>query len=296
MRKSNTLCLIFAVVDDFCKHIKKPKRRGGPKPKVTTNQFIKMIVLRNFLGITSERSFLRFLNNLGLPQFRHIPHHSWFNRKSKELMPVLEQFRQYLLKELKAKSELVQIIDSTPIPIVRYKRGEFPLAKSFERASFGHCASLKEKYFGYKMHLLTTKDGVPTYFDLTEANLSDIKMLEELASYLKRAIILGDKGYQSFELKEKLLADCKYVIVPDKKNQIRQLNTQAEKQLLKKFRQRIEITISQLKDQFKVAKLQAKSLIGLATRIMSALTTITLAVAVNRRLGRKDFKIKELLM
>ena len=295
MQKStNTLCLIFAIVDKFCKHLERTHRKGGPKPQITQNQILKMMVLKNLLGITSDRSYIRFLGNLGKGIFKKIPDHSWFNRKSKNLLPTFEKFRKYLLSNLDVDS-LIRIVDSTPVPVVRYKRGSFPLAKSFERASFGYCASQEEKYFGYKLHLLTTITGIPTDFDITEASLPDVKMLEELISSFNNLITIGDKGYQDFDLKDNLLAENKLVITPDKKNQKRHCNTKAEKSFLK-FRSRIEITISQLKDQFNLAKLRAKSALGLATRIMGVMLTMTLGIYVNRLLGRPDFKIKELLL
>lgn len=296
MQKSrNTLCLIFAVVDDFCKHLKRIRRKGGPKPKITRNQILKMMILKFLLGITSDRSLVRFLNNFGIGFFEKIPDHSWFNRKSKDLLPTFEQFRKYLLRKLNVEDNLIRLIDSTPVPVVRYRRGEGHLAKSFERANFGYCATQDEKYFGFKLHLLTTNTGIPTHFDLTEASLPDVKMLEELISSFNKLIVIGDKGYHDFDLKDKLLTEHKLMITPDKKNQKRQLNSQAKKQFLK-FRKRIEITISQLKDQFNLTRLRAKSILGLTVRIMGLILTMTLAVFVNRLLGRPDFKIKELLL
>ncbi|MFZ5988636.1 MAG: IS982 family transposase [Bacillota bacterium] len=296
MRKSqNTLCLIFAVVDDFCKHLKRIRHKKGPKYKFSRNQILKMMILKNLLGITSDRSFIRFLRNFGRGLFRKIPDHSVFNRRSKDLLSLFEAFRRFLLTKLQVEGDSIRLIDSTPVPVVRYRRGEDRLAKSFERATFGYCATQDEKYFGFKLHLLTTSTGLPTHFDITEASLPDVKMLEELTSSFNKLIIIGDKGYQDLDLKDKLLTENKLMITPDKKNQKRQLNNQAKKQLLK-FRKRIEITINQLKDQFNLAKLRAKNLLGLVVRIMGVILTMTLAVFVNRHLGRPDFKIKELLL
>lgn len=296
MRKeSNTLCLIFAVVDSFCKHLKRARRKGGPRPQISRNQIIKMIILKSLLGMTSDRSLIRFLNNFGSGLFRTIPDHSWLNRRSKELVDTFELFRRYLLQELDVKDDPLRIVDSTPVPVVRYKRGSGPLARSFEGASFGYCASQEEKYFGYKLHLLTTAGGIPTHFDLTQAATADVKMLEELTRSFNKLITIGDKGYVNFKLKEKLLTEKKLVIVPDRKNQKRYMNNQAEKQFLR-LRGRIEITIAQLKDQFNVGRLRAKSLMGLVTRIMGAMLTMTFGIYINRRLGRPDFKIRSLLM
>lgn len=294
-KRANTLCLIFAVVDDFCKHLKRKKRRGGPKPVISRNQIIKMIILKFLLGITSDRSLVRFLNNFGRCLFRKIPDHSWFNRKSKRLLPTFEMFRKYLLNNLDVTSDDIHLIDSTPVPVVRYRRGEGPLATSFQRASFGYCATQDEKYFGLKLHLLTTKTGIPTQFELTEASLHDVKMLEEMISSFSNLILIGDKGYHDLKLKNKLLAVKKHIITPDKRNQTKQRNSETEKQFLK-FRKRIEITINQLKDQFNLTRLRAKSLIGLATRVMGIMVSLTLGVLINRLIGRPDLKVKELLL
>jgi hypothetical protein len=55
--------------------------------------------------------------------------------------------------------------------------------------------------------------------------------------------------------------------------------------LLRKTRKRIETLFSQLCDQFMIRRNYAKSFQGLATRVLSKLTTLTLIQWLNRRNG-----------
>jgi len=253
------------------------------------------MLLKYLLGISSDRSWVRFLNNLGRGIFPKIPDHTRYHRRTKEMLQIFEQFRQHLLQQLKVKNDQVRLIDSTSLPVIRYSRaGRSPLVKSFERAGFGYCATQDEKYFGLKLHLLTTVTGIPTNFDLTEASLPDIKMVKELIGAFKELILIGDKGYLSQSLKQELSLEGKHLVTLYRRNQ-KQKNTQAEKQLLK-YRKVIETVFSQLKDQFQLTKLRVKSLMGLVIRILGIMTAFTLAIYLNRLLGRSTLKIKGLLL
>lgn len=47
-------------------------------------------------------------------------------------------------------------------------------------ASFGYCASKDERYFGFKAHLMTSKDGQILSYTLTPANTDDGQAVFEL--------------------------------------------------------------------------------------------------------------------
>ena len=59
-------------------------------------------------------------------------------------------------------------------------------------------------------------------------------------------------------------------------------------------RQQAEIAFSSLKRVFGVERTLAKTLVGLATRIVAKITAYTYAFLVNRRLGRSQGKVKDL--
>lgn len=294
--QNDTLSLIFSIVDDFCKkHIKKRKKCRGKPLKYTDNQILKMIAIKYLLGINSDRSLSRILSSgIGKNIFNNVPDHSRFNRRVKILLPIIVQFHSYLAKKLQCHIKDIRLIDSTHIPVIKYQRSS--RSNSFPEASYGYSATKDEKYYGFKLHMLTTTGGIPTNYDLTPANIHDLSMLEELTnSYQgKELIIIGDKGYINKDIKQALNCKGKTLITPYRKNQ-KQKNNWIEKKLLKS-RRRIETVFSQLKEQMSLEDTKAKSLLGLVSRIMGIIFSFTLGIYINKLLGRRLLNIKSLLV
>ena len=288
-----TLDLIFSIVDDFCKlHLKKRKRRG-PKHTFSDGQIFKMIAIKYLFGVQSDRSLIRILKHgIAKGLFKKIPDHSQLNRRSKQLMYVTANFQKYLVKKLKCHFKEVRIIDSTPIPVKTYLRSS--RSNTFPEASYGYCAATKEKYYGFKLHMLATIGGIPTDFDLTPANVHDLKMLDDLTEDYASLIVIGDKGYIGKNKQDELKDDNKILITPYRKNQKQKSNNWVKSKLLR-YRRRMETVFSQLKDQMSLSRTRAKSLLGLASRVIGILFSFTLGIYINDLLGRKLLNIKSLL-
>lgn len=293
--QDNALDLIFSIVDDFCKkHIKKKRKKCRGKPQqYADSQIFKMVAIKYLLGINSDRSLVRILSGgIGKGIFPQVPDHSRFNRRTKELLPVLVKFQKFLANKLHAHFKDIRLIDSTSIPVVSYLRSS--RSSSFPEASYGYCAAKDEKYYGFKLHMLITANGIPTNFDLTPANIHDLSMLEELTDTYQELIIVGDKGYINKTKQQELKHQNKILITAYRKNQ-KQKSNWIEKKLLKS-RRKIETIFSQLKEQMNLANTKAKSLLGLASRVMGIIFSFTLGIFVNKLLGRRLLNIKSLLV
>jgi len=67
----------------------------------------------------------------------------------------------------------VFVIDSMPVPVCRRVRAR-RCHKVRGRAYCGYCAAKKEKFFGWRLHLICTPTGVPVNFQLVPAALHDL--------------------------------------------------------------------------------------------------------------------------
>lgn len=76
-----------------------------------------------------------------------------------------------LLGELFATGE-VFIIDSMPLPVCKRVRAR-RCKKVRGKVYCGYCAAKHEKFFGWRLHLICTAEGVPVAFDLLPASLQD---------------------------------------------------------------------------------------------------------------------------
>src|SRR5579859_6101672 len=73
----------------------------------------------------------------------------------------------------------VFIIDSMPLPVC--KRAQASRCKKVRGKAFcGYCAAKKEKFFGWRLHLICTSDGIPVSFDLLPAAEQDLTSIHEL--------------------------------------------------------------------------------------------------------------------
>lgn len=148
---------------------------------------------------------------------------------------------------------------------------------------------------GLKLSLAVNLEGVPTYFEFHLANQHDLKILEKEVANLHGLVLVGDKGYLSQEAKSSLKQKLSIALVtPYRKNQKDKKLGNKEKQLLKK-RQAIERTINQLKDQFNLEKLSAKSLKGFKERVRQVILTYTFGIYFNKQTNRNILSIKSIL-
>lgn len=135
------------------------------------------------------------------------------------------------------------------------------------------------------MHLLCATNRVPLSYELTAANVAEIRLVGELLGEagLGEEVarkLLGDLAYRSEELEDEL-AELSVALVTERSGQNGE-------------RQQVEVAFSILKRIFGIERTLAKTLVGLATRIVAKIAAYTYAFFVNRMLGRPQGRIKEL--
>ena len=298
--QSTAVSAMLAKIQDLCNEAKiDEKVQRGPKAVFKPSFIVTILILKNLFGFSSERSFLRYMKKHHGGMFSFLPERSWFNRKARKLVNAQKEIHTLLLKKLGADRIEIRIVDSTPIPVVKiWRAGK---CRSFKRkieVNYGYCSSKKMYYYGQKLTLFTTPEGLPTEHILTPANHHDLRVfkenLTELSSIKKKKII-ADKGYYDGELEVEL--QNKYqtrLIVPDKRRHQKK-NTDEDKKLLKN-RSIIETVNNQLQDQMNIDETRAKSVSGLTSRIQSAILSFSFGFYFNVISGNDPLAIKSLLV
>ena len=290
------LTRMVRVVRSVCQpHL--PERTGpGRPPRYPDLLILELGATQHLRGFVSEAAFCRWLRCQERLPWSALPSPSQYHRRKKALGPRLALLLPAITERWMLHRERVRIIDSTPVPVIGYVRARWsPRFTDPQRCRFGYCAAKQERYFGYKLHLVTSKEGIPVTYVLSPANQHDIHLLSVLASRLDRGtMLLGDKGYISADLHEEIQETHKvHVLTPKRKNQKIQ-NSPWQRSLLKR-RGRIETTIGQLKDHLGLERLGAKSHEGAEARIAWTLFAYLMGVAINRKLRRPSRQIKALL-
>jgi len=192
---------------------------------------------------------------------------SRFNRRLHALGAWLRLARE-TLGALLATGEAF-LLDSMPVPVCRRARAR--RCRKVRGAAFcGYCAAKREKFFGWRPHLLCTGDGVPVAFDLLPGGLHDLTPVHELTYGLPDgAAVYADKAYNAAADEASILADTGVRLVPIRRANMRP-NDWADKLALRAHRKRIETLYSQLA-AMGVQRLHARTNLGLELKVHASL-------------------------
>ncbi len=173
----------------------------------------------------------------------HGPSVSRFNRRLHALRDWLQGIVG-ILTNLFAQDETF-IIDSMPLPVC--KRARASRCKKLRGKAFcGYCAAKKEKFFGWRLHLICTLDGIPVSFDLLPASEQDLTPIHELTVGLPQgSTVFGDKGYVSDPDADTILSATGVRFVAIRRQNMTP-NSWADDYDLRHYRRRIETVYSQL--------------------------------------------------
>ena len=278
------LTVLFCLIDDAYSLLNPHgQRRYESIKRLSDSEVIALALFQQLRGVESERSFLRDAERFFAHLFPGVAglHPSSFNRRVKKLRRFLEPLRRDVVSELVGDPETL-IVDSTLLSVLHPRQVG-------QSAGFGGAAWVRWGSFsvyGVKLHLLCATNRIPLSYELTAANVAEVRLAEELVAEanlgedLARRL-LGDLAYRSEALEEAMAGEG-IVLVTERSAQ------------RGKRRQQVEIAFSSLKRVFGLGETMATSLVGLVTRIAAKIVAYTYAFLVNRRLERAQGRIKDL--
>jgi hypothetical protein len=285
-----TVAELWEVLTPLC-------QRPGPAPACTDAELITMLLVGECCGWDAETELLaRFGEHRDL--FPHLPERSRLNRRRRLLADPLNVLRQLLLGSCELALDRQCAIDSLPVPVMTFQR--VPASPSVADwkaagATFGRVPSKRQTIFGYKLTLLATLGGVIRDFVLAPANAADVAVGEELLLAHHDLLVLGDKGYVSQPVAERLWrAGRVRLLALRRANQHEQLPDEL-RTTITRLRQVIETVNGQLTEQFQIGRNHAFSFAGLCARLHTKLAAHTLCVALNWLTGEAEpLQIKHL--
>jgi IS5 family transposase len=167
----------------------------------------------------------------------------------------------------------ISIIDSMPIPVCRRARAK-RCTKVCGAQYDGTCHTKNERYFGWKLHLICDRAGIPTRFALRPALQHDTTAVDDLACTLPfGSVLIGDRGYVSEPLRHHLDARSSVTMIAIHRTNMKP-NIPAEQRLLRIHRKRIETCNSQL-EKMGVARLHARLTAGVSLKIAASLCALS---------------------
>lgn len=222
-------------------------QRKGPKPKFSNAEVIALNLTAECLMLDSENYLFKLLNKYKY-HFVNLIDRSDYNRRKKNLFKYMDIIRKHLAQSL-CEGEDTFVFDSMPVAICKFSGAKrIKICKeNFESVpDYGFCAAQNSTYFGYKLHGITSVNGVITDFDLSKASISDIHFLNDVKEKYTVCLILGDKAYLSDPMQTSLFEDYGLLLKTPKR--INQKDYIKQPGVFRKVRKRIETLFSQLYD------------------------------------------------
>jgi hypothetical protein len=207
--------------------------------------------------VESEQAFLREAQRFFAHLFPGVvglwP--SSLNRRLRKPRRFLEPLRRFVVTELVGEPETL-IVDSTLLLSVLRPRQVKRSGTGFEGAAWVRWGSFG--VYGVELHPLCASNGVPVSYEITPANVAEVRLTTELLAETGLGEeagrrLLGDLAYRS-EALEEALAQSGVLLVTERADQHGE-------------RQRVEVCFSSLKRVFGLGETLAKTLVGLLTRI-----------------------------
>jgi len=254
--------------------------RCGPRGKVTDQELIALAVAQAVTGLASDRQFLGTIGRLLPGCFPELPGQSQFNRRLRRLTPQITCV-QLGVAELVARGR-VRLVDGTLLSCANYA-GCASKSEFAGEAAYGYCAAKSRWYWGVRLLLVCDRQGAPLGYDLRPANESEREGVFALACAHPGSLLFADAGHRGREHCESLRLVGVELVVPAR----HRLGERPPAEVTKaRIRLVIESVFATLKRQMRMEDHLAKTLPGLAQRIVQRLLALTLGMFLNTLLGR----------
>ena len=277
------ILLVYTIIDDLYHQFvptSVSQRRNVDTAKMSDSEIITLSICGELAGIDSENAWYSFVKRNYRHLFPRLCSRTRFNRTRGALLQVTELLRQKLTHSFPIPTSRYFVIDSFPLPVCKFGRARYCRSFRVDGANYGKCPSKKETYFDFKVHALITIEGYITAFEITPASVDDREGLRDFSENHLCLTVLGDKGYTGEQLWEDMQEKgiCLMSLKPSnhKNNWPKEV-----RQVIFRFRRRIETVFSQLSEQLNAEKVLAKSFRGLCTRLQNKILGHNLCMAFN---------------
>lgn len=266
------------------------RRRIGRPPLLDDAELLCLAIAQVLLGFPGERHWIRYARKNLRHLFPYIPDQSGYNKRLRNAGPLISRVIRTLAEVTPTQAPILRLIDSTPVPCGASRETATRCDLAGE-AGYGYCASHSRFFWGMRLYLVATVEGMPIMWALANPKLDErevIAALLELDHHLVAAgqVILADKGFAGKNF-EGFLDDLGvHLVRPARKNvKTDSAPTPAERTLLR-MRQWIEAIFDTLKGQLPLEHHSARRHTGIYARVGQRLLALAAAIWHNTLTGQ----------
>jgi len=258
-----------------------PRQRPGRPPRISDAELVCLAVAQVLLDCPVEHRWLRFASARLGHLFPYLPKQPGYNKRLRRLASQICQVLRHLAVLSPSICDRVRLLDSTPVPCGA-SRETVKRSDLAGYAAYGYCASHSRWFWGFRLYLLCTPDGIPVDFCLAPANQPE---REVAAAMLARRplvpgqVLVTDKGLASAEFEQFIAQMGALMVRPDRADEPARFGS------LGGIRQWIESVNDTLKGQLSLERHGGRTLAGVWVRVAQRLLALAAAIWFNWQLG-----------
>jgi hypothetical protein len=259
----------------------------GIVPRISDAEVVTLAVMQALLGFTSEARWLRFAaDHLG-HLFSYLPKQPGYNKRLRRLASTVGWLVGVLARDTSMWTDDVWVVDSTPVECGR-SRETARRSDLAGWAEYGYCASHSRYFWGLRLHMLATLQGLPIGFAVTGAKaderqaLLDILHADPTLSERPGQTVIGDKNYFGADFEATLAGAGVSLLRPARKGE----PERAGARFFKPLRQTIESIFDTYKGQLDLERHGGKTPTGVLVRVLQRILALTATIWHNDHTGQ----------
>jgi hypothetical protein len=230
---------IYCFVDDLLKGIHHPTKEGcrTSDAEIITTALVSALVFKGNQCVSID--YMRSHNMAPL-----LPDKSGFTKRLHRLCDLLYLiFMQTggLIKQLNTSH--CYILDSFPLPVcqnIRIRRSKLLKGEAFR----GFCASKQQYFYGVKVQVIATEDGIPVEFCFVPGSEHDSEAIAQLLWDFEQGDKIYDDSAYTWYLFEEIAQEAGIEVLTARKSNSKRKDEPYVAYLKNRFRKKIETTFS----------------------------------------------------
>lgn len=294
MSTDDLIITVFCLIDDQLKKLLDGRklRQRGFQPNLADSEVITMEIVGEFLGYDQDKQIWQYFKEHWSHFFPAMPDRTNFARQSANLHAIKQMLQKMLAEALGAHHDQLHIIDGLPMPVCKFARAHFSHIFKGE-AAYGYCATKKERYYGFRGHVVISSLGVITATTFTAANIDERDACPSLTENLQ-GLLLGDKGYIRPSLKKELASRGLHLQTPVREN-MEENRPHKFLRWMMSTRRLIETVIGQLSERFHIEKIRTRDIWHQVSRFWRKILAHTACVKISLSLGSAPLQFERLI-
>lgn len=252
-------------------------RRPGRRPVLTDAELLCLVVAQHLLQFDSETRWVRYARTHLKGMFPGMPRQSGYNKRVRAAGPLISAVITELARDTPSWYELLRLVDSTPVP-AGMSRETVKRSDLAGDAGYGYCASHSRFFWGFRLYLISTPEGMPIIWALANPKIGEREVTQAMLEQghhlvLDGQVILGDKGFAGKDFERFISEELGATLIrPDRKDEKPRFGK------LGGIRQWIESVFDTLKGQLGLERHGGRTLAGVYARVGAKLLALAAGI------------------